>query len=120
MILGESYKYIYSVPDEKEYLFDLTKDPDELMNRAQNPLYIKLTKALREKLIEYLEKNGLHVGNEDGTWIRHGKKTMEGSPDQYLLFQDSVGSIPHKKGYSSEENQKLNYEFSWLSDNFEG
>ena len=120
MILGENYKYIYSVPDEKEYLFDLTKDPDELMNRAQNPLYIKLTKALREKLIEYLEKNGLHVGNEDGTWIRHGKKTMEGSPDQYLLFQDSVGSIPHKKGYGSEENQKSNYEFSWLNDNFEG
>lgn len=52
----------------------MSKDPDELMNRAQNPLYIKITEELRHKLVEYLEKNGLHVGQKDGTWKKYGKK----------------------------------------------
>lgn len=51
----------------------MSKDPDELMNRAQNPLYIKITEELRHKLVEYLEKNGLHVGQKDGTWKKYGK-----------------------------------------------
>lgn len=120
MIFGNGYKYIYSVPDEKEYLFDMSKDPDELMNRAQNPLYIKITEELRHKLVEYLEKNGLHVGQKDGTWKKYGKKTMEGSASRYLLFQDPSASIPKIADYTTSENQKTNYQFSWLTENFEG
>lgn len=120
MLMNTEYKYIYSVPDEKEYFFDLTKDPDELVNRADNPLYQKLVEKFRIHLISYLEKNGLSVSDENGEWIKYGKKQITGSPDRYLLFQDSAGSIPHIPGYTTMENQKENYEFSWLSDNFKG
>ena len=120
MLKDNQYKYIYSVPDEKEYLFVSDIDPQELVNRADNPLYKKITSSMRKQLIGYLEKNGISVDDGAGNWIRYGKKEMAAAQDAYLLFQDPVATIPHIPGYTTTSNEKAAYEFAWLSSKFKG
>ncbi len=120
MITDERYKYIYSAPDEKEYLFDAKVDPDELQNRAYNPLYMGKTEEMRNKLITYFEEAGYEDAVENGRWRKYGKQSMNRSPDAYLLFQDLPATIPHIPGYETSINQKDSYEFKWLTNHFSG
>lgn len=121
MIADKRFKYIYSVPDEKEYLFDHQKDEKEYMNRAKNPLYLKKTKEMRETLIQYFVEEGFTAPIENGTWKKFGVKTLDSSPDAYLLFQDSVGTVQEIPNYSDGDEicNKEWHEFKWLSDSYE-
>lgn len=120
MLLQKDFKYIYSAPDQKEYLFDRSSDPQELQNRATNSLYRRKTEELRLKLIHYFESRGYSVSDDGIHWRTFEKQELSACPDEYLLFQDPVASIPHIPGYSTPANQKENYEFSWLSKSFNG
>ncbi len=119
MIRTNDYKYIYSVPDETEYLFDLVRDPEETRNRAANPLFTGKTAELRSRLIDFYRSEGYTEPVEDGTWKRYGKKTMPTDPDAYLLFQDPPGSIPAIPGYETDANTKRYFGFHWYEDRYE-
>ncbi len=121
MIVDKRFKYIYSIPDEKEYLFDYVKDPEECMNRAYNPMYIKKTRQMKRKLIEYFYSVGYNENIEGEDWKKYGKKTMNSSPDAYLLFQDSLNTVQHIPGYTDGDEMvnKEWHEFSWLTDSFQ-
>jgi len=58
MIRTEQYKYVYSAPDETEYLFDVIHDPEETRNRASNPLFTGVVSELRERLMDHLSSDG--------------------------------------------------------------
>jgi choline-sulfatase len=119
MMLNEVFKYIYSAPDQKEFLFDLKTDPDETRNKAYNPLYIQKTKEMREQLIAYFAGEGYLDPIEDGNWKVYPKKEMPEDPDAYLLFQDTEASIPHIPGYETESNTKEYFRFAWYDMKFE-
>ena len=119
MIRTRDYKYIYSVPDEREFLFDVVHDPEETRNRAANPLFTKKTKELRERLLRFFQAEGYGDPIQDGQWKRYGRKMMPADPDAYLLFQDPPASIPHIPGYETDANSKQNFEFHWFEDKYE-
>lgn len=107
------YKYIYSSPDQKEFLFDLKNDPDETRNKALNPLYYEKVKEMRQQTIQHFLEEGYETPFENGTWRVHPTKEMPSDPDAYLLFQDPVGTIPEISGYTTDTNQKKYFNFLW-------
>ncbi len=113
MALNEEYKYIYSAPDNKEFLFDLTIDPEETRNKAYSPLYFEKTKEMRDQLINYFKQEGYMTPIEENDWKKFPIKEMPDDPDAYLLFQDHESSIPHIPGYETDANSKKFFKFAW-------
>ncbi|MDF1512438.1 MAG: sulfatase-like hydrolase/transferase [Anaerolineae bacterium] len=119
MALTEDYKYIYSAPDQKEFLFDLKTDPLETRNKAQSPLYFQKTKEMRDQLVAYFKDEGYFTPLEGDGWKVYPKKEMPEDPDAYVLFQDTEASIPHIPGYETESNSKKYFKFAWYDMKFE-
>lgn len=99
MAVTQRYKYIYSAPDNKEWLFDLKLDPEETRNKAYNPMYKHITEKMRHSIIDYFKRDGYLDPLEGDDWKRYQPKTIPDDPDAYLLFQDPPESIPHIPGY---------------------
>jgi arylsulfatase A-like enzyme len=99
MMVTKRYKYIYSAPDQKEWLFDLATDPEETRNKAQNPMFMHQTKIMRERLIAYLAANGGSKILDGNSFKSYPKKELTADLDALLLFQDPPASIPHIEGY---------------------
>jgi arylsulfatase len=119
MTLNEDYKYIYSAPDNKEFLFDLSTDPEETRNKAYNPLCYYKTKEMRDQLLSYFKAEGYLTPITDEGWKVYPIKTMPEDPDAYLLFQDTEASIPHIPGYETDSNSKQHFKFAWYDMKFD-
>lgn len=52
----DDYKLVYSVSDDP-WLFDLSKNPDELQNRFQDPSYRAVVRELTAKLDQYVKQH---------------------------------------------------------------
>lgn len=119
MALTEDYKYIYSAPDEAEFLFDRVGDPDETRNKAQNPLYFEKTGEMRKQVIDFFKREGYTEPIEGEGWKKYGKQEMPSDPDAYLLFQDPEESIPNIPGYTSDANSKRYFNFRWFQGRYD-
>ncbi len=72
-------KYIYSAADEREWLFDLQKDPGESRSVAGNPLYSEKLSDMRDRLIQRFQKDNYLEPIAEGMWRQLGPLT---APDQ--------------------------------------
>lgn len=106
MITDGRFKYIYSAPDRKEFLFDHEIDPEELHNKAYLPLYTKKKQELRGELIRYLRDAGYEDAVDGDAFREYPAVSNREDPDAYLLFQDGADSIPHIDGYMTDSNQR--------------
>jgi len=118
MNLNGQYKYIYSAPDDKEFLFDLVMDPEETRNKAQSPLFIEKTREMREQMVAFFREEGYETPIEGNGWKKYPKKEMPDDPDAYLLFQDPEKSIPHIPGYETDSSQKKYFKFMWYENRY--
>ena len=57
MVRWASYKYIYNASDEDE-LYDLGRDPDELVNVIDEPGYAAIAEEGRQRLMKWIEDSG--------------------------------------------------------------
>lgn len=99
MAVTSRYKYIYSEPDQREWLFDLRIDPLETRNRAKLPDYQSVTRRIRERLIAYYRSQGFVQPLEADGWRHYPVRTLGADPDSGLLYQDPEPSLPHIPGY---------------------
>ena len=53
----DDYKLVYSKAD-RPWLFDLSKDPDELKNRFADPAYRDAVRRMTRELVRYAERHG--------------------------------------------------------------
>jgi len=118
MRIEDGFKYIYSAPDEREFLFDMKQDPLETLNKAENPLYLKKVKEMREAEIAYYLDAGYTKAVKGNAWKKYEKKEMPYDPDAYLLFQDPQDSIPHIEGYSNPIDSKKYFKFNWYEERY--
>lgn len=87
------WKYFYSVPDRKEFLFDRRRDPDELRNVAYNPVHKRDCAAMRQRLIEFLRADGYEAPLDGDGWRDYPPPRAFVDPDQGLLHQDPPASV---------------------------
>ena len=76
-LMDERYKYVYFEHTGQQQLFDLSRDPHELDNLADNladkPAAAKLVKQWRQKMIKHLSIRG-------EPWVQGGDLTVQTTP----------------------------------------
>jgi arylsulfatase len=77
-LMDERYKYIYFEHPGQQQLFDLSKDPTEGNNLADQPDSAKLVKQWRQKMVDHLKVRG-------EPWVRGGDLAVQ---------QKSIGRRP--------------------------
>jgi len=89
MAASRDWKYIWSAPDQKEFLFDRRNDPHELRNRAYNVACGGAVRRMRTMLQNHVRTLPGHerVLNETG-WIPKEPITLPDDPDAGLIVQD--------------------------------
>ncbi|MBI2300496.1 MAG: sulfatase-like hydrolase/transferase [Armatimonadetes bacterium] len=87
------WKYIYSVPDRREYLFDRAHDPQETRNRASNPLCRTACRAMRERLVGYFRAEGYERALDGDGWREFDPPRGFADADDELLHQDPAPSV---------------------------
>jgi arylsulfatase len=91
MAANREFKYIYSAPDRREWLFDLRIDPTETHNFAENPYYASQLKDLRKVMIGRFQRDGYDDALQGDEWRRYEPLSMPQDEDAGLLIQDPEG-----------------------------
>lgn len=89
MALNRRWKYFYSAPDRREFLFDRAQDPEELRNRAGIVFCQDALAAMREGLLAYYRSEGYTAPLEGDHWKLFPQPTLPADPDALLLIQDA-------------------------------
>ena len=90
MAVTETFKYIFSAPDDKEYFFDKKIDPLEKINIASRNAGHPEMKNLRKILIDYLRHEKQDAAVDSMGWRRYPILKVPDDPDRWLLFQDNI------------------------------
>jgi arylsulfatase A-like enzyme len=94
------WKYAYSAPDQREYLFDRVVDPKETRNRAGLPSSDDVIKTLRQQTLAWLKAGGETAAFEGDQWKIYPKIEISSDPDSGLLIQDRPGFVLDLPGYT--------------------
>ena len=92
MAASRDWKYIYSAPDEREWLFDLRRADHEAHDLARNPMFAGKLRELRGQLLGRLREDGYEQALEGDTWKKFGRRELPENADFGLLFQDAPGT----------------------------
>lgn len=102
MYTTKDYKYIYSAPDDREYLLDLINDPEETKNFSDDIYYADIKNEYKKKIINEYKLNAIQqamTGISDDDFKKFPVKAMPSEPDAGLLRQDTRESIPDMKDF---------------------
>jgi len=77
LAMDRRWKYMYSARDEREQLFDLEADPQELVNRAADPAAAGEKQRLKRAAIEYFRAEGNRDAVDGDTWRRYPPEESE-------------------------------------------
>ena len=102
MYVTSDYKYIYSAPDNREYLIDLKLNPEETINYADDENYAEIKAALKNKIITKYKESAVPsamTGIEDNDFKVYPIKSVPTDPDTMLLRQDTAESIPDMRNF---------------------
>jgi choline-sulfatase len=86
LITDGRWKYSYSAADEKEWLYDLGTDPQEIWNLVNNPIYYREVQRLRGTLIHRFQDAGYISAVDGDSWRCYGIKDLIDDPDYGLLI----------------------------------
>ena len=90
MAVSNRWKYFYSAPDDREFLFDRRSDPGETRNQAGVTQFRSdACKAMRSALIELLKACHTTAGVDGDNWKTFPRKEISTDPDAGLLIQDT-------------------------------
>ena len=89
MAVEEDWKYIFSAPDQKEYLFNRATDPQEHHNRTTDSSSADTLERLRIACQNWVSSTGQDDAlSEDGQWRKYPIKKLSDDPNDGLGFQD--------------------------------
>ncbi len=86
MAVSEQWKYVYSAPDDREFLFDRQLDLQESRNCAGMSFYRETVAKMRGTVHKYLQYNPKAVDGDQ--WRSFPRKIFPVNPDAGLLIQD--------------------------------
>ena len=102
MAVNRRWKYFYSSPDRREFLFDRLTDPRESRNRAGLSLCAKEKMAMKSRLIEFYSRSGYEEPLDGNEWRHFPQPRIPDDPDAGLLIQDAPWSVGFQRipGYT--------------------
>lgn len=92
MSAGRRWKYVYSAPDESEYLFDRERKDSDAHNLAGNPCYQEVLEEQRQLLQATLSEDGYEFPLQGNAWRQFPRVEFPTHPDAGVLFQDCAGT----------------------------
>jgi choline-sulfatase len=96
MAVNRRWKYFYSAPDRREFLFDRIHDPEETRNRAGLSLCRRELEEMRKGIFEFYRSQGFTDPIEGNRWKLSPQPSIPIDPDAGLLIQDPGWSLPHQ------------------------
>jgi len=87
-------KYVYSAPDNREWLFRRAEGQPESRNLAGNPAYEPVLAAMRGRLISSFRADGYGKPLEGEGWKTFPRREAPSTPDAWQLFQEG-GDVDH-------------------------
>ncbi len=102
MAVSKDCKYVYSAPDNQEFLFDKQRDPHETRNKSGVPVYRNIKQTIRKELFSFLRSVGENEGIEDTTWREFPSMRVPDDPDAGLLIQDHPWTDLYIPGYTDQ------------------
>jgi len=103
MAVDRRWKYFYSAPDGRDFLFDHAEDPLETRNHAGAPWYDRPYRTMKQALIAHLRAGGETTGLDGDDWQRFPKLDLPENPDAGLLVQDHGWANQAIPGYTDRE-----------------
>ena len=102
MATNQRWKYFYSAPDRREFLFDRIHDADETRNKAGLSLCRHDLEQMRNNLFEFYRSEGFTAPIEGDSWKLFPQPSIPDDPDEGLLIQDPGWSMPYQEipGYT--------------------
>ena len=102
MATNSRWKYFYSAPDRREFLFDRINDPDEMRNRAGLSFCRNALEQMRNNLFEFYRSEDFTDPIEENRWKLFPQPSIPDDPDEGLLIQDPGWSMPYQtiEGYT--------------------
>ncbi|MGZ0655469.1 sulfatase family protein [Coraliomargarita sp. W4R72] len=96
MVRVGGLKYYYSVADEKEFLFNLESDSQEIVNLAQELDWAGQKENLTRLLVAHLSSRGKQVVDADGKWLVLPFQPISEDPKEGLIRQDAetLSNVP--------------------------
>jgi len=103
--VNHRWKYAYSAPDQREFLFDRKKDPTEthdLIGVCNQPEWPSSQAAtdMRDQLITHLREAGQTDAVDGNGWKSHPIQSLPENPDGALVYQDHPWADQSIPGYS--------------------
>ena len=90
MISTATHKYLFSAADQREWFFDLQRDPLEKQDQSENPDDADILATLKARLIKRMSEGDdqqlIVTGDQWTAYEGHALPTDE--PDYGLLYQD--------------------------------
>lgn len=80
MGVSTDWKYFYSAPDDKEFLFDRTNDREEMHNLAGEPAAAEPRSLMRRRVIEQLRACGEDRAVDGDDWRRYPHQEVPTMP----------------------------------------
>ena len=104
MAVSGRWKYFYSAPDNRAFLFDRVQDGQETRNRSGLVFCRDAEKQMKAALIDFLRQMG-ETAALDGEgaavdWRAYPRRDVDPNPDAGLLVQDSRWADVRIPGYS--------------------
>ena len=100
MALNARWKYFYSAPDDREFLFDRVNDPAETRNRAGAPFCEDGREGMKRQLIAHLAQGGETAALDGDDWRKYPRMDVPADPDDGLLIQDHPWADTTIPGYT--------------------
>ncbi len=99
---SREWKYVYSAPDNRAFLFDKIRDPQETRNRAGLVFTRTVETAMRRALFQHLQSGGETRGIDGERWRTFPTPEFPENPDSGLLVQDGYTpwTSPNIPGYT--------------------
>jgi len=104
MAVNSRFKYFYSSPDRREFLFDRLQDPEELRNRSGMVFCRPQVESMRQDLWAHYRGQGYLDPLDGDSWREFPQPTIPLDPDEGLLIQDPPWAAPYQAipGYTDE------------------
>ena len=98
--MSDRWKYTYSAPDGREFLFDRAEDPRETRNKAGIVFLREDLKQMRSAALEHLRRCGEDEALDGDGWRVWPKLDVSDDPDSGLLIQDAPWADATIPGYT--------------------